>query len=234
MPSTTTLQSVVNWATCFVDFEELNIGTGNEPAITNANTVLRAIAGPPFKWAWNRDSLTFPTIVGTQDYLQTDAGYGFLEGASVTLGSSTYAIKEIKQELTQGSETGRPQSIAVQLEDPSANEIMFRLLPVPDAVYSITAYYQLDIGSLALATVIPIPDRYMYIFNYGFLALSMAYADDQRFQIFNQKFVAHLLGAQGGLTETERSMFLDSWNLITRQEALVSIKAQQARQALGT
>ena len=52
--------------------------------------------------------------------------------------------------------------------------------------------------------------------------------------MFNQKFVAHLLGTQQGLTETERNLFIDTWNLITRQEALMGIKTQQGRQALGT
>jgi hypothetical protein len=237
LPSTIQLQQTVNWSSAYVNFEELNIGSGNEPAFTNANTILQTILGPPFKWSWNRASTTFPTVVGQQDYPISVPTFGFLEGASVTLSGNTFAIKEIKQELTVGSEPGRPESIAAQLDN-NAGTITFRFLPVPDQIYTVSPYFQQAMPALFTSltqTWTPVPDlRFSYIYNWGFLALSMAYSDDQRFPIFNQKFVAHLLGAQGGLTETEKTMFLDSWNLVTRQEQLVGIKAQQARQAMGT
>ena len=235
MPSTVTLQSTVNWAQAFVDFESLNIGSGNEPAITNANIVLSTILGPPFKWSFNRAvASAITTVVGTQDYALSISAFGFLEGASAAFAGNTFAIKEIKNELTVGTEQGRPQSMAPQLDN-NAGSITFRFLPVPDAIYTITPYYQQSptLFTALSGTWAPIPDKFMYIYSYGFLALTMAYSDDARFPIFNQKFVAHLLGAQQGLTETERNMFLNSWNLITRQEGLVSLKDQQGRAALG-
>jgi len=234
--STIQLQGTANWSQSFVDFESLNIGAGNEPAITNANTILQTILGPPFKWNWNRSTVSITTVVGQQDYITPAATFGFLEGASLTLGSTTIAIKEIKQELTIGTEQGRPQSIAPQIDDNTGN-ITFRFLPVPDQVYTVVPHFQKKIAGLLTVltqTWAPIPDQFSYLYNYGFLALTMAYADDARFPLFNQKFIAHLLGAQQGLSETEKTMFLDSWNLITRQEALNSIKAQQGRAALGT
>lgn len=213
------------------------IGSSSEPSVTNANTVLQTILGPPFKWNWNRSSVNVTTTAGTQDYATSVSTFGFIESASATLGSATFAITEIKQDLTIGSEQGRPESIAAQIDNNSGS-ITFRFLPVPDNTYTVTVGFQQKIPSLFVSPVstqtwAPIPDQYSYIYNYGFLALTMAYQDDQRFPIFNQKFVAHLLGTQQGLTETERNLFIDTWNLIARQEALMGIKTQQGRQALG-
>lgn len=236
MASTIQLQNTINWAQAFVDFEQLNIGTGNEPAFTNANTVMQTIIGPPFKWNWNRNTASITTVIGQQDYAVAASTFGFLEGASATNGGVTFAIPEIKQDLTVGTEQGRPKALAPQIDD-NAGNITFRFLPVPEKIYTVVPYFQKKIPALftTLAqTWAPIPDQFSYIYNYGFLALTMAYSDDVRFPLFNQKFVAHLLGAQQGLTETEKSMFLDSWNIITRQENLVGIKTQQGRAALGT
>jgi hypothetical protein len=238
MASTIQLQTTINWASAFCDFEELNIGSGganNEPAITNANVILQTIVGPPFKWNWNRATVSITTVVGTQDYPTSTTSYGFLEGGSVTLGSSTFGLKEVKQSLEVGTETGRPESIAPQIDN-NAGSITFRFLPVPDQIYTIVPFYQQSapLFTSLSQTWSPIPDKLEYLYSWGFLALSLAYADDQRFPIFNQKFVAHLLGAQQGLSEMEKNMFLDSWNLVTSQQGLANIKMQQGRQALGT
>lgn len=235
MASTITIQSTMNWATAYLNFSVPAVGASNEPSITNANTVLQAMTGPPFRWNWNRNTASFVCIPGTQDYTTGVPTFGFIESASLTNGSATFAIKEIKQELTAGNEAGRPQSIAAQIDN-NSGAITFRLLPVPDFAYTVTVTFQQKTSLItALAnTWSPIPDQYSYIYNWGFLALSMAYDDDARFPVFNQKFIAHLLGAQQGLSETERNMFLDSWNLIARQEFLNQMKSQQGRAALGT
>jgi len=235
MASTIQLQSTINWASSFADFESLNIGSGNEPSISNASTILQTITGPPFKWNWNRAAASaITTVIGTQDYPLAISNYGFLEGASATKSGASFAIKEVKQELTVGTEQGRPQSIAPQIDD-NAGNITFRFLPVPDAIYTITPYYQkaAPLFTGLTQTWAPVPDKFSYIYNWGFLALTMLYDDSPMFPAINQKFVAHLLGAQQGLSETERNMFLNSWDIITRQEGLVGIKTQQGRAALG-
>ena len=209
MASTIQLQSTVNWASSFIDFKVPTIGANNEPSITSANVVMQTILGPPFRWNWNRNNVVFPTVVGTQDYAITVG----IDGAIVTFGFIEAASATI------------------------AGTITFRFLPVPDAIYTVSVQFQKKVPALfaALATTwTPIPDQYAYIYNYGLLALTMAYDDDPRFPLFNQKFIAHLLGAQQGLSETERNLFIDTWNLIARQEALMGIKTQQGRMALGT
>ena len=164
------------------------------------------------------------------------AGSFAFEAASATISGTTFAFKNIKQDLTVGTEQGRPESIAPQLDN-NGGTITFRLLPVPDKIYTVVPYFQNRIPSLFTSltqTWAPIPDHFSYLYNYGFLALSMAYVGDQRFPIMNQKFIAHLLGAQQGLSETERNMFLDHWNIISGQQQVAAIRNQQGRQALGT
>src|ERR1700722_12892067 len=104
MASIITLQGTVNWGTSFVYFKPLNIGTANEPSITNANTILQTILGPPFRWNWNRSTVNVTTIAGTQDYATSVPTFGFIESASATISGSTFAIKEVKQDLTVGTE----------------------------------------------------------------------------------------------------------------------------------
>jgi len=236
LSSTIQLRTTVTWASAYVNYEQLTIASGNEPSITNANTVLQTIVGPPFKWNWNRIAASpITTVVNQQDYPLAIANFGFLEAASVTLAGTSFAIKKICQELTVGTEIGRPEAIAPQIDN-NAGQITFRFLPVPDAIYTIVPYLQQSppLFTSLTQTWTPIPDKFQYLYNYGFLALSMAYSQDQRFPIFNQKFVAHLLGAQQGLSETERNLFLDNWAALTSQSQVAQIKAQQGRQALGT
>jgi hypothetical protein len=234
--STIELQNTYNWAYGFTQFEPLSVtAAAGEPALTNANTVYQAILGPPFRWNFNRSTVSFPCTAGTQDYATSVPTFGFIESASTTLSGASYAIDEVKQTLTVSAAQGRPKSIAAQIDNNSGT-ITFRLIPVPDQAYTVTVTFQaaaLTLFTGLSQTWAPIPDKFSYIYNYGFLALSLAYADDARFPMFNQKFVAHLLGAQQGLTETERNLFIDTWNLITRQENLNAIKTQQGRASLG-
>jgi len=41
--------------------------------------------------------------------------------------------------------------------------------------------------------------------------------NDARFGEYNTKFIVSLLGAQGGLTEMERNIFLANWTLVLSQ-----------------
>jgi hypothetical protein len=59
------------------------------------------------------------------------------------------------------------------------------------------------------------------------------YNDDPRWQMANQKFTGALLGAQQGLTETERNIFLNNWESVSGQQAQNAIKMQQGNQARG-
>lgn len=227
MASTLTISQTLDWCDSIVKFQPLDIGWFSQPSLTNANTILQTILGPPFAWKWNRATKTFNTASGTQDYPQSVPDFGFLETVSVTLSGTSTEIGDIKLVLGLGSETSRPNAISAQVDD-NAGNITFRFLPVPDAVYAVTATYQKKAALLSTLSSnwSPIPDEYSYIYNYGLLALSMLNAGDERFPIINQKFVSHLLGANEGLTETQRNLFIQSWSSTTQQINAHQLKTQ--------
>jgi hypothetical protein len=239
MASTITLTNSITWAQQFVKLRPLQFGgTTLEPALTCANTVLMGILGPPFKWRWNRAVVSFPLVVGQQDYPVNAATFGWIETAVIQdLTQTPAAWMEIDSKIVAGrdSASGRPHTIAAQLDN-GAGQITFRVLPgSPDQAYPAELTIQKKAVLLtALAnTWSPIPDEYSYIYNYGFLALIFLYADDPRFQWANQKFVAHLLAANEGLTETEISIFLNQWQSTVGDFAARAVRAQQAQQARG-
>jgi hypothetical protein len=76
------LQNTINWARAASgNYLSQTIGTGNEPAITNANNVKSLILAMP--WPWNRAKASFTTTIGIQDYVVEDlTQWGWLESAS--------------------------------------------------------------------------------------------------------------------------------------------------------
>lgn len=213
MASTIAISDTINWVIPQLRYLPLDVGTSHEPAKTMANTVLQTIVGPPFRWRWNRKEVTFSTIATTADYLTNIADLGFLEHASYTDASGTSKQVQIVGSLGLGNESGPPQQIALQTDDNAGGQ-SFRLVPVPDAVYTITLTYQKKPALITTPSTdkwSPVPDEYSYIYNYGMLALGLHHLDDPRWQVANQRFVAHLLGASEGLSESERNMFLSAW-----------------------
>ena len=85
MAATITLQETIQWVQPYLNWANLSIGTAGEPAMSAANLTLQTIVGPPFVWPWNRNTTSFITTQGTQDYPLNIANYGFLETASVQL-----------------------------------------------------------------------------------------------------------------------------------------------------
>src|ERR1700723_2552450 len=113
MASTIELQGTYNWAYGYTQFEPLSVtAAAGEPALTNANTVYQTILGPPFRWNFNRATATFTCVAGQQDYPTTVANFGFIESASRTLSGSTFAIQEVKQDISADSNSGPPKAIA--------------------------------------------------------------------------------------------------------------------------
>jgi hypothetical protein len=235
MASTLNLQQTLLWTGPFLHYQPLTIG-GTEPAVSNANLVKSTILGPPFTWASNRaESAPITLIPGTQDYLVNLPNFGFLEKAWVTLTTgvapnTTTTTTEItvSRGLSKDSTSGRPDHIAVQLDD-NAGNITFRLMPDPDQAYTLTVCFQqkaLPMTSLA-SLWNPIGDELSYIFNFGFLAMSLILTGDARFPIFNDRFISHLLGAQDGLDEMQRNIFLGNYLEVMRQVQRNGMQTQQ-------
>lgn len=212
--------------------------SANQPAVMNANMIRQTILGPPFCWRWNRNTTTFTTTVGVQDYNKsTFLDFGFLEKAAVTDAGTPIKSTEIQlaSPLGLATETDRPHHVSTQSDD-NAGTTTFRLLPVPDAAYTVTLTYQKKapfFNGVLTQTWDPIPDEFAYIFNHGFAALALLYADDQRFSFFNQKFVSGLLGASEGLTEMQKNIFLSTWLSMTDQGNSSQFRTQQGVQARG-
>jgi len=221
----------------FLGYQPVNISNG-EPALQAANMVKQTILSPPFRWVWNRNGATFQldplSTEWPQDTLLDLDDFGFLE--NVWLEDTEGNVKEIevKQSLSAESSVQRPASAAAQLVDLDNGNIILRLNAVPDQAYTIGMFYQkesVQVTSLASQWG-PIPDSMSYVYDWGFLAMVSMILKDARFPIFWQKFTSHLLGAQDGLTQMQRNIFLGNWlEVLTAQERAQSITQQgvQAR-----
>lgn len=234
------LQATANWASTFIRYMLVNIGTNNEPAITSANTVKQTILGPPFIWPWNRNTnATQSTTAGQQDYQIAIPDFGFFEKATVTDPSGNVTELEWKQALSAESATTtnrtRPTYVSTQVDDGAGN-ITFRLMPVPDQIYLLTIIYQKQSVPFAVMTDswAPIPDRYAYVYNRGFLAFALEAAQDGRFMVEHQRFQATLISASEGLSEMQKNLFLGNVLSTSVQSQNAAIRPQQAAQARAT
>ena len=233
--STITILQSMEWCKMFVFRRQLAIGGFKEPLITSANLIYQTILGPPFFWRWNRQIVNFTVPGGQQDY-SFPANLGWIENASVqdTTASKWYECSP-KIDLALDGSRARPQHISGQIDDGAGN-ITFRFMPVPDKDYpvSITMQQKAALITSLNQTWAPIPDEYSYIYQTGLLALCFLFADDPRFATMNQKFVAHLLGAAQGLTDTERNLFLNQWQSISGAPILNQANLSQGSQAKGS
>jgi hypothetical protein len=165
--------------------------------------------------------------------------FGWIEGAAVynpngANGSYFWEVSP-KLWLSQTSELSRPRNVSAQLDNGSGN-ITFRLTPVPDSAYPVILTIQQKPGLFTKLgqTWSPIPDEYSRLYDLGFLALLLLYADDPRFVAINQQFVAQMLGANEGLTETQKNIFLNNWSAVTGQPIYNQAATNQGFQARQT
>lgn len=229
MASTRNLQSSILWAMSFLNYQPLTIG-GMEPAMSNANIVMQTMLGAPFRWPWNRATTAIVCVAGQQDYVVALPTFGFIEQCTL-LNAAGDDIKEIQVSTVLGAskEPGRPGFIATQLDD-NAGNITFRFNLAPEQAYTATVTYQkkpLLMNSL-VSLWSPIPDELAYIFDWGLLALSSILTNDEKWPLYNQKFISHLLGRQDGIDELQRSIFLGNWLDITKAAERAQLKTNQA------
>lgn len=107
-----------------------------------------------------------------------------------------------------------------------------RFFTVPDQPYTVYLVYQVRARLFtSLADLwFPIPDNYSFIYQFGFLALAAAYADDPRFLQFSQMFKGHLLGASEGLDETQKNVFMERWDRTVLNSQALGLRTQQGVQ----
>jgi hypothetical protein len=225
----------------FLGYQPVNISNG-EPAITAGNLAKQTILGAPFTWPWNRANFTVliggttddfgNPIPATQDYNIPLPKFGFLE--KVWLLDSNGKVMEIKVKLALSWESviQRPASIAAQTVNDDGT-VTLRLNTVPDGPYTLSGCYQMvppTISSLASSWA-PIPDQYGYIYEWGFLAFVSMLTKDARSPAFMQRFIAHLLGAQDGLTATQRNIFVGNFLEVLTEPQRATSNVQQGQAA---
>jgi hypothetical protein len=233
MASTITVQNTVNWALSYLEQQPMEIN-GMEPALGSANLVLQTVLGPPFSWPFNRKVLSFATTV--QDAALTGLNdFGFLEGGTVQAASGKAWEISVKNVLAIDLQQARPQFCSPFLDDGQGG-ITFRLTPAPDTSYTATLNYQRKAPTLmSLASLwAPMPDERNYICQWGFLALMSLISNDARFNEYNAKFVTSLLGAQGGLNDLERNIFLANWTRVMSQLQGVQLSTSERYKARET
>lgn len=213
-------------------------GSGTIATITAANAFIAGnvvtITGLTNS-SFNVINATILTATSTQFTFSSATSLASTPDTGVAISGSQAEITNIVNVLGSGAELGTPNSLAPQIDDNSGN-ITFRILPVPDGVYQVTILFQKAIPALITSTSstwAPIPDKYAYVYEWGFLALMAAYLQDPKWQSYNQKFVSALLGIAEGISEDQKNIFQQAWlNSMTEQQ-LAGMKAQQGTQARG-
>jgi hypothetical protein len=234
----TTLQNTVDWSLGFLGYSTPTVGPANEPAISSANMVQQVMTSPPFRWAWNRSSLTFVTVIGTQDYTVSVSDFGYAEKATFQFASGKIMELEILNStpLGESSDQQQPMKLAVQLNTVGTS-VKFRFLGVPNAIYTVIVWYQKFPPTLTAltgggGTWLP-PDYMKYIYNRGFLAYCLEGMGSPTSQQEKVSFAAALLATAEGLTDTEKNIFLAQYLVNPRTMESLQLKTQQGVQARG-
>lgn len=222
----------------FLNYQPVNVSNG-EPAVTAANLTKQTMLGAPFRWNWNRGDFHIDLDAAEtnwgQDYLFELPDYGFIDKLWLTdPDGKVTEITNIAQSLASESIVKRPSSAAMNLMDSEGN-VTLRLNTLPDVAYTIDGLYQrapIWMSSLA-NTWGPIPDHLSYIYDWGFLGFVSLLTKDARSGVFLAKFASHLLGAQDGLTATQRNIFLGNFLPLINEQGREQMTTQQGVQARG-
>lgn len=223
----------------FLNYQPVNI-SNQEPAVTAGNLTKQTMLGPPFKWMWNRGTFHVDmdpdADVWGQDYMMQLPDFQFIEKLWLTdtATGKTYEIANIVQSLVGETIIKRPSSAAMNLMD-GEGYVTLRLNTQPDVPYMIDGYYQrAPVLMTSLAnTWAPIPDFLSYVYDWGFLGFVSLLTKDARAGVFLAKFASHLLGAQDGLSATQRNIFLGNWLEVMGAPQREQINITQGAQSRG-
>jgi hypothetical protein len=238
MAVTNTLNRILGVAQIYIRQAPLifpDLAAPNDLVLLAGDWVRQFMLSPPFAWRWNRLVSTFPTVAGVQDYAITIPTFGWLETASIidnNVSPSVGTQLVIKLSLGEDVVQNQPVSIAARLDN-NAGLITFRLLPVPDKIYTVTVTSQNAAPSFVnLAdTWTPIPDYLSYVYQQGFLAKAYEYFADERFSEAIQLFIKQTIAANAGLTDTQVNLFMAERIDTQRQELNNQQKTQLGNQA---
>ncbi len=107
--------------------------------------IRNSILNQPMTWFFNRNTDTFPTVVGTQDYTRASVlDLSFVEGVSIADDEGNkWQLKDVynNMSLSPSSFKQRPNAMSVESSD-STNGCVFRFIGVPDKIYQVVVTYQ--------------------------------------------------------------------------------------------
>ena len=220
MALTQNVMNSVVFAQTLIKGQRLNVN-GQEPGLTMANLVLQRVLGPPAVWRQNRATLSIPiTALGGTDYQVSVPRLGRIETQWLTDANGLVHELEGAVTLAKVSASKRPTKVAPVYDD-NAGNVTFRFNAVPNAAYTAYFDYQQK-AQLITSWASPwgvVPDECGYIYNMLFLGLAGQLVNDARFTIWIKEGVGAWLGAQDGLDEQAKAIFLGQWLSDTRSAA---------------
>jgi hypothetical protein len=236
MASTRNIMSSALWSLPFLGYQPVNISNG-DPAVNAANLVKQVILGPPFSWAWNRTDFEIEEVSADngRDYIiEPIKSFGFLEKAWLIDAKDNVIEIKVVLALSEEGRKQRPSSIATQFIDTDGT-VLLRFNTIPDQAYTLRGFYQNapDYMTSQASLWSPIPDHLSYIYDWGYLAILAMLTKDQRVPLFGQRFISHLLGAQDGLSATQRNIFIGNWLDLITEPGRAQTAMQQAVAARG-
>lgn len=217
MATTLSLQNSMNFAAPILKNQPLMV-SNMEPALTAGNMVLGTMLGAPAKWRFNRNTFTFSIITaGVTDYVVSIPDFGFLETVWIVDATNVGHQLTVKTSLAKESNESRPEFISTEFDD-NAGNITFRVANAPDGAYTVYGDYQSKMALMTspASTWGVVPDEFCYIFNWGFLCYMSLLINDARFPIFENYFISRLLGAQDGMSDQERNIFIGNWTALAQ------------------
>lgn len=120
------VQHSINYSQPYIEYAPCNAGLGGEPATSVQSMTRNTFMNAPMTWNWNRNTLSFNTVVGQQDYPVVVSDFGFIENftttatASITLpGVTTGKVFQGNDPMNFGalsasSDGQRPESLSAQ------------------------------------------------------------------------------------------------------------------------
>ena len=144
-----TLLNSTYYAQPFVQYAPLTAGYGLEPSTSICSMIRNSLLSAPITWYFNRNELTFSTVVGQQDYPTsiTSNDFSFIEKVALTDDQgNVYELKDSLNNtaLAVSSFQQRPSACSAQKVYYTTGQqyVNFRFLGVPDKIYTVTVTYQ--------------------------------------------------------------------------------------------
>ncbi len=234
--STYTLDRTVRYVRRFIFNSPLIFSGTTDPALGMADWVRNTILQPPFAWRWNRATAKVLLSTGVQDYEVNLPNFGWLESATVT---DTVSVPNAayKLSISLNDETeivdNQPNRIAARFDDGNGN-ITFRVTPPPTANFTVAdlTYQNASPKFVKMSdTWAPIPDYFSSIYQMGMLAKAYEFVGDERYAPTLQMFVRQLIGANGGLTQSQVNIFMADLMLTPLTSSNMSQNAGIANQS---